>query len=166
MEVVMSSTGSINGSGSLSSADFYTSMFKKLDENGDGKITKAEFEKAQAKMGISVEDADKLFSQVDTDSDGSISSTENETFLKNHKPSGPPPPPPSSSSTSSSSGISLTDLFAQTDSDGDGILTESEQQAYLKKVEDAFKQLSISQNTYNAQGQGTASSSQIINTQA
>ena len=163
----MTDASSINGSSGLSTADFYSTMFKKVDTDSDGKISKAEFQQDLAKKGVSTQDADKLFTQIDTDKDGSISKTENDTFLKNHKHSGTPPPPPqSSSSTSSSNGISLTDLFSQTDSDGDGVLTESEQQAYLKKVEDAFKQLSTTQGTYSATGQETTSSAQVINTQA
>jgi Ca2+-binding EF-hand superfamily protein len=162
----MSSLSSVSGSSSPSSADFYTSMFKKLDGENDGSVSKTEFEKFQSKIGMSTEDADNLFSQIDTDGDGSISKTENETFMKNHKPSGPPPTPNSTSSTSSSTGKNLTDLLSQTDSDGDGILTEEEQQTYLKKVQDAFKQLSASQGTYTAQGQETTGSAQVVNTQA
>merc|ERR1719375_3024537 len=51
-------------------------MFKKLDADGDGKITKDEFRAAMEKKGLSPEEIDEMFKKLDADGDGIISPEE------------------------------------------------------------------------------------------
>lgn len=56
-----------------SKADALKDLFSKLDGNGDGKITKAEFEDKLGAGGTNVANADKVFGKIDTNGDGSVS---------------------------------------------------------------------------------------------
>lgn len=83
-------TGSGQGAPSLSSGTLATlislqgqdgtngqrSLFSKLDTNGNGSISKSEFEKALGQAGVDSPSADALFSKLDTNGDGSISQGE------------------------------------------------------------------------------------------
>jgi hypothetical protein len=78
----------IDGLGSMSQvslAKMQQEMFKKLDQNGDGKIDKTEFAAARPKDDTRKTDetskADEMFSAIDTDQDGSISEAESDAFL-------------------------------------------------------------------------------------
>jgi hypothetical protein len=51
-------------------------FFSKLDTDGDGKISKTEFEDAASKAGADSSVADAVFDKIDGDSDGSISQSE------------------------------------------------------------------------------------------
>lgn len=51
-------------------------LFSKLDTNGNGGISKIEFENALSKAGVDTSSADALFGKLDTDGDGSISQGE------------------------------------------------------------------------------------------
>ena len=51
-------------------------FFNKLDSDGDGSISKSEFETAAGKAGVSSSIADAVFSKIDTSSNGSISLSE------------------------------------------------------------------------------------------
>ncbi len=51
-------------------------FFSKLDTDGDGKISKSEFENAASKAGVSSSVADAVFDKIDGDSDGSVSESE------------------------------------------------------------------------------------------
>ena len=53
-----------------------SSLFAKLDTNGDGPISKTEFESALGSAGVSTGSADALFNKLDTNGDGSISQSE------------------------------------------------------------------------------------------
>ena len=124
-------------------------IFKKIDQDGDGKITKDELKTALANRpggndgkGPSLDD---LFSRIDTNGDGSIDESENSAFLdaqaKNrphgqhgqhgqgpqgpqgqHGPQGPPDPAKIAQR-----------LFEKADTDGDGKLTKSELTTALSK---------------------------------
>ena len=59
------------GAGSQASA-----LFSKLDANGDGQISKSEFEGALGNAGVDTSSADALFSKLDANGDGSISQNE------------------------------------------------------------------------------------------
>jgi len=59
------------GAGSQASA-----LFSKLDANGDGQISKSEFESALGNAGVDTSSADALFSKLDANGDGSISQNE------------------------------------------------------------------------------------------
>jgi hypothetical protein len=51
-------------------------FFSKLDTDGDGKISKTEFESAASKAGVDSSVADAVFDKIDGNSDGSVSAGE------------------------------------------------------------------------------------------
>jgi len=77
-------------------------IFKKIDTNGDGNLSKMEFINGKP-SDMTVVRADEFYSKLDTNKDGSISQSE---FIT--KGSGNPngPPPPLANSTDSTSGSS------------------------------------------------------------
>ena len=67
---------------SPSPTDALKDLFAQIDTNGDGKITKAEFEDKLGAGGTNIQAADNVFSKMDTDGDGSVSMNEMATALK------------------------------------------------------------------------------------
>jgi Ca2+-binding EF-hand superfamily protein len=67
-----SSTGS-GASTPMSPQDALKDLFSQIDADGNGKITKTEFEDALGAGGTNLAQADDVFSKLDTDSDGSVS---------------------------------------------------------------------------------------------
>ena len=53
-----------------------SSLFSKLDTDGDGQVSKSEFETALTGTGASTSNADALFAKLDANGDGSISKSE------------------------------------------------------------------------------------------
>ena len=51
-------------------------LFSKLDANGDGSISKSEFENALGQAGVDTTSADALFNKLDANGDGTISQSE------------------------------------------------------------------------------------------
>src|SRR5262249_16917264 len=80
----------------MSREDALKDLFSKIDADGDGKITKDEFEKALGAGGTNTAQADDVFSKLDKDGNGSVSMDEMSSALKgghghhhgHHKPSG------------------------------------------------------------------------------
>ena len=89
--------GSIGSTGSQQS--MAQKMFGKLDSDGSGAVSKAEFQEmisARASETGETEDSEKteeMFSKIDTDGNGEISETEHNTFMESMKEKPPPPPP-------------------------------------------------------------------------
>jgi hypothetical protein len=86
-----SSTSSSPATGSASSSSTSTTMsrqdalkdlFSKIDADGDGKITKSEFENALGAGGTNLAQADDVFSKLDANSNGSVSLDEMSKALK------------------------------------------------------------------------------------
>jgi Ca2+-binding EF-hand superfamily protein len=73
-------SGSSSGSDTQSSA--LKDLFSLLDGNGDGGISKSEFESALGAGGTNTANADSVFSQLDKNGDGSVSSDELGSALK------------------------------------------------------------------------------------
>ena len=48
-------------------------LFSQLDANGDGQISKSEFENALGAGGTNLAQADDVFNKLDTNGDGSVS---------------------------------------------------------------------------------------------
>jgi Ca2+-binding EF-hand superfamily protein len=87
-----SSDGSATST-STSRSDALKDLFKLLDGDGDGKISKAEFEDKLGAGGTNVSNADSVFDKLDKDGDGSVSLNELMSALKgkghhHHKPAG------------------------------------------------------------------------------
>jgi Ca2+-binding EF-hand superfamily protein len=60
-------------------------LFAQIDGNGDGKITKSEFEDALGAGGTNLAQADSVFGKLDKDGDGSVSLKELASALKGGK---------------------------------------------------------------------------------
>jgi Ca2+-binding EF-hand superfamily protein len=65
-----------------SQSDAMKDLFSKLDANGDGQISKSEFENALGAGGTNIANADNVFDKMDTNGDGSISLDEMSSALK------------------------------------------------------------------------------------
>ena len=76
MSMAIGSLGSMN---QVSLTKMHQEMFKRLDQNGDGKVDKTEFAAAGKKQDAGK--AEELFAKIDTDQDGSISEAESDAFL-------------------------------------------------------------------------------------
>ena len=66
-------------------SDAMKDLFSQIDANGDGKITRSEFEDALGAGRTNLEQADDVFSKLDKDSDGSVSLGEMSSALKGGK---------------------------------------------------------------------------------
>jgi hypothetical protein len=78
-----SSAGSTTASKSRSAA--LKDLFGQIDGDGDGKITKEEFETALGAGGTNLKQADSVFGKLDKDGDGSVSLKELASALKGGK---------------------------------------------------------------------------------
>ncbi|MGY4513903.1 EF-hand domain-containing protein [Bradyrhizobium sp. USDA 3650] len=83
------STGSANSTSSSSTSSSPTrrdaalkDLFSQIDGDGDGKITKSEFENALGAGGTNLARADDVFSKLDSNTDGSVSLDEMSKALK------------------------------------------------------------------------------------
>ncbi len=70
------------GSAPKSPSDALKDLFSQIDADGDGKITKSEFENALGAGGTNVAKADEVFSKLDTNGDGAVSLGEMSSALK------------------------------------------------------------------------------------
>ncbi|MFB9268221.1 EF-hand domain-containing protein [Bradyrhizobium erythrophlei] len=77
-----SSQGGSAGLASKSRSDALKDLFSQIDADGDGKITKSEFENALGAGGANIAQADDVFSKLDKDGDGSVSLGEMASALK------------------------------------------------------------------------------------
>jgi EF-hand domain pair len=66
----------------VSRNDALKDLFSKLDADGDGKISKSEFENALGAGGTNLAQADDVFSKMDKNGDGSVSLDEMSSALK------------------------------------------------------------------------------------
>ena len=93
-----------------------SSLFSKLDTDGDGQVSKSEFETALTGAGASISTADALFAKLDANGDGSISQSElaKASHGRHHHMHGG-----GDSNASSASGQSVIDpLLSSTDAAG------------------------------------------------
>lgn len=65
-----------------SPADALKDLFSQIDGNGDGQISKSEFESALGAGGTNIAQADDVFGKLDTNGDGSVSLDELSSALK------------------------------------------------------------------------------------
>ena len=71
-----------SGSAPTSRADALKDLFSRIDADGDGKITKSEFENALGAGGTNLAQADDVFGKLDKNGDGSVSLGELSSALK------------------------------------------------------------------------------------
>ena len=76
-----SSAGSMT-TASKSRSSALKDLFAQIDGDGDGKITKSEFEEALGAGGTNLENADSVFGKLDKDGDGSVSLKELASALR------------------------------------------------------------------------------------
>jgi hypothetical protein len=67
---------------STSAASGLQDLFSQIDGNGDGQITKSEFENALGAGGTNLAQADDVFSKLDSNGDGTVSLAELASALK------------------------------------------------------------------------------------
>ena len=101
-------------------------VFSATDTDGNGSVSLDEFSSTASSTGLSTDDLSTLFGIIDSDSDGSISSTESSDFLDTLKQAtsgpqgGPPPgPPPGGMGGPGGPGGPPPDATASSDSDSD-----------------------------------------------
>ena len=102
-----SSAGATTASKSRSAA--LKDLFGQIDGDGDGKITKSEFEEALGAGGTNLARADSVFGKLDKDGDGSVSLKELASALRPDKKHHHEP----AESSSSDDGGSNSDPFSQ-----------------------------------------------------
>ncbi len=79
----------LQGQGGTDASSGASGLFAKLDSDGDGTVSKGEFENVLGKAGVDTNSADALFSKLDANGDGSISkgemkSARNASFHAHH----------------------------------------------------------------------------------
>jgi len=120
----------INGIGAQSASQltrnaFRPPSFASLDKNGDDSLTLSELELNAPKGASGAQDKSRteaLFSAMDADSDGSVTSSEKDAFdtqMANQRQG-------MAFMTQQLAGPSNADIFAQTDTDGDGAVSVAE----------------------------------------
>jgi hypothetical protein len=67
---------------STSRSDALKDLFSQLDADGDGKVSKSEFENALGAGGTNIAQADDVFGKLDKNGDGSVSLDEMSSALK------------------------------------------------------------------------------------
>ena len=67
---------------STSASSALQDLFSQIDGNGDGEITKSEFESALGAGGTNLAQADDVFDKLDSNGDGSVSPSELSSALK------------------------------------------------------------------------------------
>jgi Ca2+-binding EF-hand superfamily protein len=75
------STGATTST-STSPSSALQDLFSQIDANGDGAISKTEFENALGAGGTNIAQADKVFGELDKNGDGSVSMSELQSALK------------------------------------------------------------------------------------
>lgn len=93
-------------------------FFSKLDTDGDGKISKTEFESAASKAGVDSSVADAVFDKIDGDSNGSVS--QGELAKADHHGHHGPPPPDGGGMDALMSGADASGATTKTTTNADG----------------------------------------------
>lgn len=118
-----------SSSSSTSSTDPVQNLFSAMDSDSDGSVTQSELETYLETVGGTSEQADSLYSLLNTDSEDGISKDE---MASQAAPPPPPPgggpggPPPSSTADSSATDDVSDQLVSLFDSNGDGAVSQSE----------------------------------------
>lgn len=133
-------------------------MFKRVDTDGNGKVSqdelKALLEKRPASAAGATEtaasDSTERFTQFDTDGDGELNSTELDEGMRSM---GPPPPRPERAGQAENSEMFESILKTLSESDGKTSSLSDEQKEFIEKLLQELKNSGL----YNAQGGAAAS---------
>ncbi len=144
-----SSIGSLNGLGGYGSMyqmdtqsmqQIQKDLFSKMDSDGSGGIDKTEFSdiaKNLSKLSGNSINGDDAFKTYDTNNDGSLSSDEMKSFMKDNAP---PPPDGMGGGMSSMNAQFLQqaqdDLFSKVDGNGSGGIDKTEFTGFANKVKE------------------------------
>lgn len=140
MSTISGVSGSSNAWAALNTqrSQHQAKMFAKVDADSSGGVDQAELstmlDDISKKTGTSLGDSKELFTKMDGNADGSLSSDELDAGMKALMP-----PPPSTMDFAQSrgtggSGGSQDDLFAKVDTDGDGSVSKDELQVLADKM--------------------------------
>ena len=123
-------------------------LFKKLDANGDGVLTRDELEAAVMASGSTKAAADALFSKLDPKNAGTVTGQQFSDRIKSSKDSKDSSAVTAITKTLTPSTSLLQNLFSQIDTSGDGTISKSEFEAAVTKsggsqtdADDLFSQL-------------------------
>ncbi|MDZ7919582.1 EF-hand domain-containing protein [Rhodoferax sp.] len=141
-------------------------MFAKVDTDSSGGVDQTELgtmlTDISEKTGVSLGNAKELFTQMDSNSDGSLSSDELDAGMKALMP------PPSStmefahSRGMGGSGGSQDDLFAKVDTDGDGSVSQDELTVLTDKIKsDTGQDVSQDFSKLDTDGNGSLSQAEF-----
>lgn len=141
-------------------------MFAKVDTDSSGGVDQTELgtmlTDISEKTGVSLGDAKELFTQMDSNSDGSLSSDELDAGMKALMP-----PPPSTMEFAQSRGMggsggSQDDLFAKVDTDGDGSVSQDELTVLTDKIKsDTGQDVSQDFSKLDTDGNGSLSQAEF-----
>jgi hypothetical protein len=82
MSALIAAQGDATNTAPTDPSDALKDLFSQVDANGDGSITKTEFENALGAGGTNTAAADKVFGELDTNGDGSVSLDEMKSALQ------------------------------------------------------------------------------------
>jgi Ca2+-binding EF-hand superfamily protein len=82
MSALLAAQGQSSGAPSASASSALQDLFSQIDGDGDGRISKSEFESALGAGGTNLAQADDVFGKLDLDGDGSVSLDEMSSALK------------------------------------------------------------------------------------
>jgi Ca2+-binding EF-hand superfamily protein len=150
-------SGSTSSSAPTSQSAALQNLFSQIDANGDGEISKSEFESALGAGGTNVAAADSVFSQLDTNGDGNVSLDELKNALEgsgghhggHHMHTGSSSSTDGSSSSTSADGSTdpLMQALAASSSNGNGNSLSSLLSTVNKSQ---ITPISLSASSYNA----------------
>ncbi|NVM79548.1 Ca2+-binding EF-hand superfamily protein [Duganella sp. SG902] len=140
MTTAISSTSSNSTSAatfdpSKGAARFASRVFKDMDADTDGKVSKDEFVKGLESKGVSSEDATKQYEAIDKEGTGSITKDDLESAIKSGdfkppRPQGGGAAPQGGGGGASSVSASSAKTYEAADKNEDGTVTQQEQLVY------------------------------------
>ena len=167
----MSSISGVSGSSnawaavSAQRAQHQAKMFAKVDTDSSGGVDQTELSSmlndVASKTGASLGDSQELFTKMDSNADGSLSSDELDKGMKGLMP------PPSTMDFAQSRGMggsngSQDDLFSKVDTDSDGAVSQDELQVLTDKIKsESGQDVSQDFSLLDADGSGSLSQAEF-----
>jgi len=163
MQVQQQSSGaSTNGAGNAASPSTQSaasstttsplqSLYDEMDANGDGTVSRTEFEGFIQSLGGTKSEADTVFAQLDQSSSGGLTEQQ---LAQDVQTLAPPVQPPSPKSLAAA-------LFKGIDTNGDGTITPSELQSFVTANGGTAKESSQIFANIDSSGSGSISAGQL-----